>query len=154
MDAEAALRADCAVARALEQVGERWTLLVLREAFLGTRRFDAMQRNIGCARNILADRLHKLVEAGIFRRERYQERPDRYEYRLTDKGLDLWPVLVTLMSWGERHGGSADGPVVALRHTACGNVIEPVLRCPACDEDLDARAVRAVPGPAALAHTA
>ena len=91
---------------------------------------------------------------GIFRRERYQERPERYEYRLTERGLDLWPVLVTLMTWGEKHGGSADGPVVALRHTACGKVIDPVLRCPACDEDLDARAVRAVPGPAALARTA
>jgi DNA-binding HxlR family transcriptional regulator len=154
MDTEAALRADCAVARTLEQVGERWTLLVLREAFLGTRRFDAMQRNIGCARNILADRLHKLVAAEIFRRERYQERPDRHEYRLTEKGLDLWPVLVTLMAWGERHGGSVDGPVVAIRHTACGAMIDPVLRCPVCNEELDARAVRAVPGPAALARTA
>jgi DNA-binding HxlR family transcriptional regulator len=154
VELEAALRQDCAVARALEEVGERWTLLVLREAFLGVRRFEAMQRNTGCARNILADRLHKLVANGILRRELYQERPSRSEYRLTEKGLDLWPVLVTLMQWGERHGGNPAGAVVALEHVACGAVIEPALCCPACGDELDARSVRAVPGPTALLHSA
>lgn len=94
---------NCSVARTLELVGERWTLLVVRDAFLGRRRFDEFQESLGIARNVLADRLAKLVEHGIFERVRYQERPDRYEYRLTPKGRDLRLALAALMQWGDEY---------------------------------------------------
>ena len=93
----------CSVARALEAIGDRWTMLVIRDAFVGVRRFDEFQQRLGIARNVLTDRLSRLVEDGILERHRYQERPPRFEYRLTDKGVDLFPVLVSLMKWGDRH---------------------------------------------------
>src|SRR3954462_7637079 len=93
----------CSVARALEVVGERWTLLVLRDAFLGVRRFDDFQRSLGVARNILQARLERLVDEGLLERQPYQERPPRYEYRLTEKGIELWPAIVALMKWGDRY---------------------------------------------------
>src|SRR5688572_33434475 len=136
-------RDNCAVERTLSVIGERWTLLVLREAFLGVRRFDQLRRNTGVARNILSDRLNALVANGVLRRELYQERPRRYEYRLTDKGLDLYPVLITLMDWGARHG---DGEAMALTHKACGSTMLPRLACPDCGEPVSARDVRAAPG--------
>src|SRR5688500_9730788 len=89
---------NCSVARALEVLGDRWTLLVVRDAFLGVRRFDDFQRSLGIARNVLADRLGRLVDEGVLERRRYQERPERFEYRLTPKGLDLLPVTMSLMS--------------------------------------------------------
>ena len=99
----------CSIARAMEILGERWTFLILREAFYGVRRFSDMQRNLGIARNILSTRLQTLVSAGIFERRLYQEEPERYEYRLTPAGRDLYPSIVTLMRWGDEHltGGSA-----------------------------------------------
>ena len=105
----------CSIARSLELVGERWTLLILRDLFLGHRRFEALQSRLGIARNVLAARLEKLVAAGIVERRRYSERPLRHEYRLTAKGRDLWPVLVALMQWGDRHAAPA-GPPVLLAH--------------------------------------
>lgn len=106
---------DCSIARALELVGERWTLLIIREAFLGTRRFDDFQRMLGIARNVLQARLERLTDAEIMRRVAYQERPVRYEYRLTKKGVDLWPVIVALLKWGDRHA-APNGPPVVLQH--------------------------------------
>jgi DNA-binding HxlR family transcriptional regulator len=97
---------DCSIARALEVVGERWTLLVVRDAFKGVRRFEDFQRSLGIARNVLAVRLGRLVDEGILRRERYQERPERFEYRLTEKGRELGPVLQQLQRFGERHYAS------------------------------------------------
>ena len=140
-------RDECAIAAALDFVGDRWSLLVLREAFFGVRRFEAMREKTGAARNILADRLAKLVDAGILRREPYSERPPRYEYRLTEKGLDLYPVIVTLGQWGARWGAFSVGPAISLQHKACGAVIQPTLACPECGEPVDARAIRVVPGP-------
>src|ERR1700754_1877665 len=93
---------NCSIARALELVGERWSLLILREAFLGTRRFDEFQSRLGIARNVLQSRLERLTEGGLMRRVAYQQRPLRYEYRLSRKGVDLWPVVVALMKWGDR----------------------------------------------------
>ena len=90
---------NCSIARALEMVGDRWTMLVVREAFMGTRRFDDYQRSLGCARNILTDRLGRLVEVGILHKEPYQERPPRYEYRLTRRGVELWPAMMALKAW-------------------------------------------------------
>ena len=92
----------CSVARTLSVVGDRWTLLILRDAFLRTRRFEDFQAHLGMTRHRLADRLAKLVEHGVFERVRYQERPERYEYRLTEKGRDLYPVIVSLVGWGDR----------------------------------------------------
>jgi DNA-binding HxlR family transcriptional regulator len=103
---------DCSIARALEVVGERWTLLIVRDALLGLRRFEEFQRSLGIARNVLADRLNRLVEAGILERVRYQVRPDRYEYTLTEKGRDLDVALVGLRQWGDKHVGDERVTVV------------------------------------------
>jgi len=105
---------NCSVARTLELVGERWTLLIVRDAFLGRHRFEEFQESLGLARNILADRLQKLVDHGIFERVRYQERPERYEYHLTEKGRDLRVPLLALMQWGDRYLSPAP-PRVARR---------------------------------------
>jgi DNA-binding HxlR family transcriptional regulator len=136
----------CSVARTLELVGERWTLLIVRDAFLGRRRFEEFQRSLGVARNILAVRLERLVEAGVLRRERYSEHPPRDEYRLTDKGLDLWPVIFELIQWGDRHE-APDGPPVLLRHRDCGGSIDLRRRCESCGAEVGAREVQALPGP-------
>ena len=122
-------REACAVASTLEAIGERWSLLVLREAFFGVRRFEDFHRNIGAARNILSDRLNTLVAEGILRRELYNERPPRYEYRLTRKGIDLWGIVIELAKWGQRWAPNDDGPAVILRHRDCGHVGIPVHAC-------------------------
>src|SRR5712692_2233716 len=99
---------DCSVAQTLEVIGEWWTLLILRDSFQGVRRFDDFQRRLGVARNVLTQRLDRLVEQGILARRQYQDRPARYEYRLTAKGLDLYPVVIALMDWGDRWAMDAD----------------------------------------------
>jgi len=141
----------CSVARALSVVGDRWTLLVLRDAFLGVRRFEDF-RAVGLTRHRLADRLKKLVAAGVLERVRYQERPPRFEYRLTEKGRDLYPVLVSLVRWGDRWMAGEAGPPVELIHRGCGHVIMPVLACPYCAEPVTARDMRAQAGPALRAR--
>jgi DNA-binding HxlR family transcriptional regulator len=141
---------NCSIARALELVGERWTILILRDAFLGIRRFDEFQRSLGIARNVLQSRLERLVEAGILRREPYQERPRRFEYRLTAKGVDLWPVIVALLKWGDRHAAPA-GPPVLLEHKGCGGEIDDRRRCLRCGVELQAWEVVAKPGPGRVA---
>jgi DNA-binding HxlR family transcriptional regulator len=139
---------NCSVARTLELIGERWTILVVREAFLGTRRFDDFQRRLGIARNVLQTRLERLVEAGIFKRVQYQERPPRHEYRLTRKGVDLWPTIVALLNWGDRYA-APDGPPVVLEHVGCGGGLDDRRRCLRCGADLEAWEVTARPGPGA-----
>jgi len=141
----------CSVARTLSVVGDRWTLLVLRDAFLGVRRFEDF-RAVGLTRHRLADRLKKLVAAGVLERVRYQERPPRFEYRLTEKGRDLYPVLVSLVRWGDRWMAGEAGPPVELIHRGCGHVIMPVLACPYCAEPVTARDMRAQAGPALRAR--
>lgn len=131
----------CSVARTAEVIGERWTVLVLREAFLGVRRFDDMQARLGIARNVLADRLVTLVDQGVLERRRYLERPERFEYRLTAKGRDLYPVIVAMLSWGDKHAPVADGPPLVLVHTPCGAPAEPTLTCGGCGSVLDPRDV-------------
>jgi DNA-binding HxlR family transcriptional regulator len=132
---------DCSVARTLSVIGDRWTMLVLREAFMRTRRFDDFQRNTGAPRPILADRLRVLVEHGVLTRHPYGTHPDRFEYRLTDKGLELYPVLVSLLTWGDRWMPDTDGPPVELRHKDCGQTMHPELACPECGEWVGARDV-------------
>jgi DNA-binding HxlR family transcriptional regulator len=131
----------CSIARSLAVVGDRWTLLVLRECFLGTRRFDAFRTHLGVTRHLLANRLAKLVAHGILARVRYQERPARFEYRLTEKGRDLYTVIVGLVGWGDRWMADADGPPVRLVHRACGHRMRPALTCPDCGGPVTARDV-------------
>jgi DNA-binding HxlR family transcriptional regulator len=143
--------ANCAIGAAVGVLGERPTFLVLREAFNGVRRFDDMQRRTGMPRQVLSQRLARLVAEGLLRRVPYQERGQRSrdEYRLTDKGLDLYPVLVALMEWGDRYEGDADGPPVLLRHRDCGEPVQLQLTCEAGHVLESAREVTPVPGPAA-----
>jgi DNA-binding HxlR family transcriptional regulator len=140
---------NCSIARALELVGERWTILVLRDVFLGVRRFDAIQRDLGVARNVLAARLDRLVAEGVLQKVPYQERPTRHEYRLTEKGLDLWPVIVELLRWGDRYAAPPAGPPIVLRHRDCGGLIDEWRICENCGKPLGPRDVLAEPGPGA-----
>jgi DNA-binding HxlR family transcriptional regulator len=142
----------CSVARTLEVVGERWTILILRDAFLGVRRFDDFQRSLGIARNVLNTRLQRLVEAGLLERRRYQERPARHEYRLTDMALDLWPAIVALMQWGDRHLAGDAGPPMVVRHRGCGGGLTDRRTCERCGAQLAVRDVEALPGPGATAE--
>jgi len=103
----------CSIAGALGVVGERWSLLIVRNVFLGLRRFDEIQENLGIARNVLQTRLTGLLDQGVLEKRLYVDRPPRYEYRLTEKGLDLWPTLVALMYWGDTHAAPAAGPPAA-----------------------------------------
>ena len=137
----------CSVARALSVVGERWTLLVLREAFLGRRRFEDFHAGTGATRPIVADRLARLVDDGVLERRPYQEHPPRDEYRLTEKGRDLHPVIVGLLRWGDRWMDDGGGPPIELVHEGCGHRTNPFLSCSECGEPIDARSVRLRPGP-------
>ena len=143
---------NCSIARALEVLGDRWTLLVIRDAFLGVRRFDDFQRGLGVARNVLSDRLQRLVDEGLLERHRYHKRPQRFEYRLSQKGIDLWPAIVTLMKWGDRYYAPPDGPPRVVRHRGCGGELTERLTCSACGAALHARDVVAEPGPGAGAR--
>ena len=137
---------DCSVARTLEHIGERWTFMVLRDAFYGVRRFDDFQASLGVARNILTKRLTKLVDAGIMRKERYQEHPSRYEYRLTEKGRDLVPVLTSLLAWGDKWE-TENEPPVRLIHTTCDNVMHSQSVCSECGGEINVFNLRLDPVP-------
>lgn len=128
----------CSVARALEAIGDRWTMLVIRDAFVGVRRFDEFQERLGIARNVLTDRLSRLVDEGILEKREYQQRPQRFEYRLTAKGIDLFPVLVSLMKWGDRHAPDENGPPMAVVHKGCGGEVDERLLCARCGEPVTA----------------
>jgi DNA-binding HxlR family transcriptional regulator len=143
--------ANCAIGAAVEIIGERPTFLVLREAFNGVRRFDDMQRRTAMPRQVLSDRLARLVEAGLLRKVPYRENGQRRrdEYRLTDKGLDLYPVLVALMAWGNQHAVGPEGPQVLLRHRDCDEPVQLQLSCRAGHVLDSAREVTTVPGPGA-----
>jgi DNA-binding HxlR family transcriptional regulator len=143
--------ANCSIRGALEVVGEKWSLLVLREAYSGVRRFDDFHRAIGCPRNLLGERLGKLVDEGLLERVPYREpgQRTRHEYRLTAKGEELRPALVALMQWGDRWTADADGPPAVVRHRDCGAQVRAVLVCEAGHDALGAKELVAVPGPGA-----
>jgi DNA-binding HxlR family transcriptional regulator len=143
--------ANCAIGAAVDILGERATFLVLREAFNGVRRFDDMQRRTGMPRQVLSSRLARLAEEGLLRKVPYQEagQRSRSEYRLTSKGLDLYPLLVALMEWGDRYEAGPDGPPVLLRHRDCGEPVRLQLACGAGHVLESARDVSPVPGPGA-----
>jgi DNA-binding HxlR family transcriptional regulator len=135
-----------AVGLAVEVLSDRWTFLILREAFFGVRRYGQMQRNLGIARNVLAERLKKLVADGMLERVRYRTDPDWYEYRLTERALDLYPVIVGLMRWADKHLTDEPG-ALELVHRSCGAPADPYLACSHCHEPLTAREIEAVPRP-------
>jgi DNA-binding HxlR family transcriptional regulator len=134
----------CSIARTLDVVGEKWALLAVREVFLGNRRFDEMVRRTGAPRDTLAARLRTLTGAGILERRQYCEHPARYEYRLTEAGRDLYPVIVSLMRWGDTHLAGEDGPPLVLEHRG-GHRMVPQLVCESCGEPVDARDTRPLP---------
>jgi DNA-binding HxlR family transcriptional regulator len=135
------------VGRALELVGERWTLLILREAFFGVRRFGQLARNLSIPRPTLSSRLRMLVDAGLLERVPYSLEPERYEYRLTDAGRDLFGAIVVLMRWGDEHLPNPSGPPIVLRHDTCGEIAQPRLTCTHCGEEITARNVTPEAGP-------
>jgi len=141
----------CSIARTLDVVGEKWALLAVREVFLGNRRFDEMVRRTGAPRDTLAARLRTLTGAGILERHRYSEHPARFEYHLTAAGRDLYPVIVTLMRWGDQYLAGEAGPPLVLQHH-CGHQVSAQVVCQACGEPLEPRDTRPlIPGTAAPA---
>lgn len=140
---------NCSVAQCLEVVGEWWSLLIVRDAFLGVTRFDDFQSRLGISRNILTQRLARLVETGVLVKVPYSERPPRFEYRLTDKGRDLWPVLTTMRQWGDKYA-APNGPPLQVIHEECGQISEAQLVCSACGEAIGPGDVEAMPGPGAV----
>jgi DNA-binding HxlR family transcriptional regulator len=139
----------CSVAATLEVVGDPWTLLILRDAFAGVRRFEQWQERLGVARNVLAARLKSLVAHGVLARRAYCERPPRHEYVLTEKGRDLYAVLLTMAAWGDRHvyGGAGEGPTCFI-HKGCQHSFSPGLVCEACGEPVSLSDLQRVEGPA------
>jgi DNA-binding HxlR family transcriptional regulator len=138
----------CSLARTLSVVGDRWTMLILRDVFLGIRRFEAIQQDLQLTPHRLSDRLRKLVRDGILRRVAYEEHRGRFEYRLTEKGFDLYPSIATMTAWGDRWMAGRAGVPVELVHQPCGHKIKPKLICPSCSLKIDARDLSARPGPA------
>jgi DNA-binding HxlR family transcriptional regulator len=141
----------CSIARSLELVGERWSLLVVREIFHGRRKFSEMQRSLGVARNVLTARLQRMVDEGILERRPYSEKPERYEYFLTEKGLDLWPVMIALMHWGDKYEPRPEGPPSIVIHKECGGEIDDRRICTKCGKHLSVREAKAIDGPGAAA---
>ena len=139
----------CSVAQCLEVVGEWWSMLIIRDAFLGVTRFDRFQERLGISRNVLQQRLTHLVDAGVLVKVPYSEHPPRHDYRLTDKGRDLWPVITTMRQWGDTYA-APDGPPLEVVHTSCHEVSHAVLSCSVCGEPMGPRDVKAVAGSGAV----
>jgi len=139
----------CSLARTVAIIGDRWTLLILRDSFLRVRRFDDFQTRLGIGRPILADRLAKLVSNGVLQKVKYQDNPTRYEYRLTQRGLDLHPVILSIVHWGDIHLSGDGGRPLLHRHEACGQIFDPVMTCSECGDPLTPQSVLVLEGPGA-----
>jgi DNA-binding HxlR family transcriptional regulator len=137
------------VARTLEVFSDPWTFVVLRESYFGLRRFEDFARSLDISRDVLTKRLNHLVENGIFERRKYQDKPGRFEYRLTEKGLDMYPVFVTMMRWGDTWLDAGEGPPLWLVHRRCAHRTAPVVICGHCSEPLRARDMSYAHGPGA-----
>jgi DNA-binding HxlR family transcriptional regulator len=137
----------CSVSRSLAVIGDRWTLMILRDCFLGVRRFESFQARLGISRSIVTDRLRVLVDEGVLRREAYQQNPPRHEYRLTAKGLDLHSVIMAIAHFGDVHYAGENGPPLLRRHKGCGCDFHPVQACSECGEAITAREVETRAGP-------
>lgn len=142
------------VGRTLQVFDDPWTFAVLREAFFGVRRFDDFAAQLDISRNVLTKRLKHLVAAGVLERRQYQDRPDRYEYRLTDRGRDLYPIFLALMRWGDRWLAGPEGVPLVLVHRLCGGTTAPNPTCDSCGEPLAARDMEYKPGPGAAGSPA
>jgi len=140
---------DNSVAKALEVIGERWSLLIVRSVMHGNRRFGELQESLGIARNVLTTRLQRLVDEEILERRAYSESPPRYEYFLTQKGLDLWPALIALLAWGDRYSPAPGGPKRLIVHKGCSGGVSERGICERCGKVLTARDAIQVPGPGA-----
>jgi DNA-binding HxlR family transcriptional regulator len=137
----------CSVARSLSVLGERWTLLILRCVLQDTNRFDRLQEILGVTRSVLTARLRHLVDEGVLERRAYSEHPPRYEYHVTDKGRDLWPVLMQMVRWGDRYYPDPDGRPLVVTHTGCGGEPDAWLRCETCGEPLELATITATVRP-------
>jgi DNA-binding HxlR family transcriptional regulator len=144
----------CSIAASLEVIGERWSLLIVRDVFNGNRRFGEIQTSLGVARNVLSARLQRLLEEDILERRQYQDSPARSEYFLTEKGLDLWPTLIALLNWGDRYSPNADGPPKTIHHKVCGGPVSDRGVCEECGQVLHARDAIQIPGPGRAAALA
>lgn len=133
----------CSVARSSAVLGDRWSILILSDLFLGVRRFDDFHKRLGLSRTVLASRLKLLGEHDVLKRCIYQEKPERYEYRLTRKGRDLFPVISALVSWGDKYYFVDSSPPIVRKHLECGHDIQPVLACPECHQEIEARSMEA-----------
>jgi DNA-binding HxlR family transcriptional regulator len=149
MDRKSFADMHCSVAQCLEVVGDWWSMLILRDALFGVSRFGQFQQRLGISRNILNHRLAALVDAGVLVKVPYSDHPARYDYRLTAKGRDLWPVIETMRQWGDKHA-APDGPPFQMIHNGCNHICDAVLTCSACGEPVGVRDVRAIPGPGAV----
>jgi DNA-binding HxlR family transcriptional regulator len=138
---------NCSIAKTLDVVGEWWTLLILRDAFRGTRRFDDFHASLGLARSVLTARLRKLTEHGVLERRAYSDHPPRYEYYPTDKGRALFPLIAVLLQWGDTWAPGPSGPPVVLVHNTCGQVTQPMMTCPHCGQEVSAANTHSEPGP-------
>jgi len=127
---------NCSIARALDVLGESWTLLILRDVLSGLRRYDQLEASLGIATNVLAARLKRLTELGLLERRAYRERPRRYEYVATERARDLAPVLIGLLQWGDKHLAGAAGPPRTLVHNGCGRPATTELVCVECREPI------------------
>ena len=145
---------NCSIAKTLNVVGEWWTLLIVRDVFRGTRRFDDLQASLGLARSVLTARLAKLTENGVLERRAYSEHPPRYEYYLTAKGRDLFPVIAALIHWGDQWDPNPAGPPAIFVHDTCGNVTVPMLTCPHCGGEVTPDNTHGESGPSARATAA
>lgn len=126
----------CPIARTLDIMGEWWMLLILRDIFCGIQRFDKLLANLGISRNVLTERLQSLVENGILEKKMYQQKPERYEYNLTDSGRELIPVLAVLMNWGNRWLPARTGESIKFVHQTCGHTVSPILVCNKCSGEI------------------
>jgi DNA-binding HxlR family transcriptional regulator len=137
----------CSFSRTMSVIGDRWTLMILRDCFMKVRRFEDFRDRLGIGPPILADRLKKLVANFVLTKVAYQENPVRYEYRLTEKGLDLYPVIMAILHWGDVHMVDRKGRPVLHEHRTCGHIFDPVMTCSECGEQVTARGARLLPGP-------
>ena len=140
---------NCSMARTVSVIGDRWTLLILRDCFLRVRRFEDFQERLGITRPILAGRLKKLVDEFVLTKVPYQQRPTRYEYRLTPKGLDLYPIVMSIVHWGDVHMAGKKGRPLLHTHDLCGKDFDPVMVCSECGEPLVAKQIHVHGGPGA-----
>src|ERR1700728_1144959 len=142
---------DCSIARTLDVIGEPWSPLILRNIYIGVTRFEQLQQSLGISRKVLAERLRWLTGKGVLERSQYETRPPRHEYVLTQKGLELFEVLMVMVAWGDRWLAGEAGPPVLYRHHACGEIAHAELSCSRCGQPMAATHIDILPGPGSVA---